>query len=75
MAIGVFLFWLSRQDFKNALLIIVSGILIVVVGHLGAVMGALLIGTAGVLLCYIAGFWSIGLGVKRLLKKTHTTSN
>jgi O-antigen/teichoic acid export membrane protein len=66
---------LSRQAFKNDLLTIVSGIFMVVVGHLGAVMGALLVGTAGVLLCYIAGFWSIALGIKRLVNKTHTTSN
>ena len=46
-----------------------------VVGHIGAVMGALLIGTAGLLSCYIAGLWSIGLGVKCLVKKTHTTLN
>jgi hypothetical protein len=68
MIIGGFLFWLSRQVLKNALLILVSGILMVVVGHLGAVMGAMLVGTAGAILCYAAGFWSIGLGIKRLVK-------
>ena len=73
MIIGGFLFWLSRQALKNALLTVVSGILMVVVGHLGAVMGVLLVGTAGLLLCYIAGFWSIVLGIKRLIEKTHTT--
>jgi len=73
MIIGGFLFWLSRQVLKNALLTVVSGILMVVVGHLGAVMGVLLVGTAGLLLCYIAGFWSIVLGIKRLIEKTHTT--
>lgn len=73
MIIGGFLFWLSRQALKNALLTVVSGILMVVVGHLGAVMGVLLVGTAGLLLCYIAGFWSIVLGIKRLVDKTHKT--
>ena len=73
MIIGGFLFWLSRQVLKNALLTVVSGILMVVVGHLGAVMGVLLVGTAGLLLCYIAGFWSIVLGIKRLVDKTHKT--
>lgn len=75
MLIGVFLFWLSRQEIKHALFIIISGIFMLVVGHLGAVMGALLVGTAGLLLCYIAGFWSIGLGIKGLVKKTNTRSN
>jgi hypothetical protein len=75
MIIGAFLFWLSRQVFKKALLTMVSGILMVVVGHLGAVMGALLVGTGGLLLCYIAGFWSIGLGIKRLINKRNITSN
>ena len=73
MIIGGFLFWLSRQALKNALLTVVSGIVMVVVGHLGAVMGVLLVGTAGLLLCYIAGFWSIVLGIKRLVDKTHKT--
>jgi hypothetical protein len=73
MIIGGFLFWLSRQALKNALLTVVSGILMVVIGHLGAVMGVLLVGTAGLLLCYIAGFWSIVLGIKRLVDKTHKT--
>jgi len=73
MIIGGFLFWLGRQVLKNALLTVVSGILMVVVGHLGAVMGVLLVGTAGLLLCYIAGFWSIVLGIKRLVDKTHKT--
>ena len=73
MIIGGFLFWLGRQVLKNALLTVVSGILMVVVGHLGAVMGVLLVGTAGLLFCYIAGFWSIVLGIKRLVDKTHKT--
>ena len=73
MIIGGFLFWLGRQVLKNALLTVVSGILMVVIGHLGAVMGVLLVGTAGLLLCYIAGFWSIVLGIKRLVDKTHKT--
>ena len=73
MIIGGFLFWLSRQALKNALLTVVSGIVMVVVGHLGAVMGVLLVGTAGLLLCYIAGFSSIVLGIKRLVDKTHKT--
>jgi hypothetical protein len=73
MIIGGFLFWLSRQVFKNAFLTILSGVLMIVVGHIGAIMGALLVGTAGVLLCYITGFWSIGLGIKRLVNKTDAT--
>jgi hypothetical protein len=36
-----------------------GGILTVFLGHLGAVAGALYVGTAGVVCCYIAGIWII----------------
>ncbi len=48
--------------------IALGGILTVVLGHLGAVAGAIYIGTLGLLLCYIAGFWMLGIAL--LGKKT-----
>ena len=39
--------------------ILLGGILTIVLGHLGAIAGAIYIGTAGMLLCYIAGIWLI----------------
>lgn len=39
-------------------LILLGGVLTVVLGHIGAVWGAIYVGTVGLLLCYIAGFWS-----------------
>jgi hypothetical protein len=36
-----------------------AGILTVVLGHLGAIAGAIYIGTLGLLLCYVAGFWTL----------------
>jgi len=69
LIIGGFLFWLSRQEIISTLKTILAGILMIVVGHLGAVMGALLVGTAGVLMCYIAGIWHIVLGIKSMLIK------
>ncbi len=42
------------RDLKNS---IVGGILTILLGHLGAVTGALYIGTAGVVLCYGAAIW------------------
>ena len=30
-----------------------------VLGHLGAIAGALYVGTIGVLLCYVAGIWGM----------------
>jgi hypothetical protein len=44
-------------------LIALGGILTVVLGHLGAVWGALYVGTLGLLLCYIAGFWLLGVAI------------
>lgn len=44
---------------------IVLGLFTVVFGHLGAIAGALLVGTAGLLLCYIAVFWLMGIGIRQ----------
>ena len=42
---------------------LLGGVLTVVLGHIGAVWGAIYIGTAGLLLCYIAGFWLLIAGI------------
>jgi len=41
------------------LYVALAGILTVVLGHLGAIAGAIYIGTLGLLLCYVAGFWTL----------------
>ena len=40
-------------------LVILGGVLTIVLGHVGAVWGAIYVGTVGLLLCYVAGFWTI----------------
>jgi uncharacterized BrkB/YihY/UPF0761 family membrane protein len=49
--------------------IAIAGLLTVILGHLGAVAGAIYVGTTGLLLCYIGGFWAIVLGFFRCRKK------
>lgn len=44
--------------------LILSGILTIILGHLGAIAGALYVGTVGVLLCYIAGVWLIVTAIR-----------
>jgi hypothetical protein len=39
--------------------VLLGGAPTIVLGHVGAVAGALYIGTLGMLLCYIAGIWVI----------------
>ena len=46
-------------------IIALGGILTVVLGHLGAIAGALYVGTAGMLCCYIAGIWIIIIALTR----------
>jgi hypothetical protein len=41
-----------------------AGLLTIVLGHLGAITGALYVGTLGVILCYIAGVWIFVTGMK-----------
>jgi hypothetical protein len=43
---------------------ILSGILTIILGHLGAIAGAIYVGTVGVLLYYIAGVWLIVIAIR-----------
>ncbi|MCK5454797.1 MAG: hypothetical protein KAJ16_10565 [Calditrichia bacterium] len=54
---------LYRKDQRG--LLILAGILTLILGHLGAIAGALYIGTLGVILCYIAGIWILLAGLKK----------
>ena len=40
-------------------LIALGGALTVILGHVGSVWGVIYVGTLGLLLCYIAGFWML----------------
>ena len=42
---------------RNKRMRILGSILTVILGHLGAVFGALYLGTIGVFLCYLGGIW------------------
>jgi uncharacterized BrkB/YihY/UPF0761 family membrane protein len=42
--------------------IMLAGILTILLGHIGAIAGAIYIGTVGVVLCYTAGIWAIVAG-------------
>ncbi|MGD9403313.1 MAG: hypothetical protein PVF95_13730 [bacterium] len=59
MVIGAVILWLARAQYPRREHRIVKAILTMVLGHLGAIAGALLVGTAGMALCYIAGVWLI----------------
>ena len=59
VAIGAIILWLARTQYPHKKRRILAGILTMVLGHLGAIAGALLVGTAGMALCYIAGVWLI----------------
>ena len=63
MLIGGFLFWFGRLEHSTPGRLIIAGFVTIVFGHLGAVTGALLVGTAGVLFCYVAGLWFLVLAV------------
>ena len=63
MAIGAFLFWFGCLERNTTGRLILAGVVTIVFGHLGAIAGALLIGTAGVLCCYVAGVWFLILAV------------
>lgn len=63
--IGSVLCWIAHREPGRPSAKLAVGLLTMVLGHLGALAGALLVGTAGVLLCYIAGIWLIVKGVRK----------
>jgi hypothetical protein len=69
MLIGGFLFWFGRLENSSTPRLFLAGLVSIVIGHLGAIAGALLIGTAGLLCCYVAGVWFLVLGIKSLKRR------
>lgn len=70
IAIGLVIVFLVVPFYKrtNRGVVALVGILTIVLGHVGAIAGAIYVGTVGMLLCYIAGIWVLvaaAIGVKR----------
>ena len=59
--IGILIVWVVEPlyDRQKRPYLALAGILTVVLGHIGAIAGAIYIGTLGLLLCYVAGFWTL----------------
>ena len=68
LAILLWILPLYKQQKRG--LIALGGILTVVLGHVGAVWGAIYVGTVGLLLCYVAGFWLILVAITGFPEKT-----
>jgi len=64
MVIGGALIWLALHEPAGPLGKVAAGLGTVVLGHLGAITGALLVGTAGMALSYVAGIWLVVRGVR-----------
>jgi hypothetical protein len=71
LLIGLLILLVVRPLYKQQKrgLVFPAGILTVVLGHVGAIWGAIYVGTLGLLLCYIAGFWLIIVSLAAFLKK------
>jgi len=74
--IGTVLVWMALHEPASPPGKLAVGLLTVVLGHLGAIVGALLVGTAGMLLCYVAGIWLVvrGLRERRCQSRKHNHS-
>jgi len=68
--IGGTLVWIATHEPASPPAKVLFGLLTVVLGHLGAIAGALLVGTAGLLLSYVSGFWLIGRGIKASFRRS-----
>ena len=62
--IGSVLVWIALHEPAGSLGKVIFGLLTVVLGHLGAIAGALLVGTAGLILCYVTGIWLVMRGLR-----------
>jgi hypothetical protein len=51
-------------EHRNRWLLALAGILTIVIGHAGAVAGAIYVGTVGVALCFTAGMWVLIAAVR-----------
>jgi hypothetical protein len=61
--IGSVLVWIALHEPAGPIGKVTVGLLTVVLGHLGGIAGALLIGTAGLILCYVTGIWLVVRGL------------
>ncbi|UCG92610.1 MAG: hypothetical protein JSV97_02565 [candidate division WOR-3 bacterium] len=50
---------------RKRLVIVLAGIFTIVLGHAGAVAGAIYVGTVGMVLCYVAGIWVLVAAARR----------
>ncbi len=64
-AIGLIIVFLIVPIYerRNRGFVVFGGVLTIVLGHLGAIAGAIYVGTVGMVLCYAAGVWAIGVMV------------
>ena len=63
--IGSVLVWIAFHEPAAPSGKVAVGLLTVILGHLGAIAGALLVGTTGMLLCYVAGIWLVVRGLRQ----------
>lgn len=62
--IGSVLVWIALHEPAGSPGKVVFGLFTVILGHLGAITGALLVGTAGLILCYVTGIWLVVRGLR-----------
>jgi hypothetical protein len=77
IAIGLIVIFIITPIYKRRSrgLIALGGSLTIILGHIGAIAGALYIGTAGMVLCYIAGMWLLVVAIKRPKKETDCSAD
>jgi uncharacterized BrkB/YihY/UPF0761 family membrane protein len=66
IVIGIVIVFLVVPLFerRNRALLALGGVLTIVLGHAGAIAGAIYVGTLGVILCYIAGVWMLVIAAR-----------
>ena len=62
----IIIYYLPKlSDLQSRSKRLLGGTLTILLGHAGAVYGALYLGTVGVILCYIAGMWILIHNLRR----------
>jgi hypothetical protein len=59
VALGAAIIVLATRSPRSRRGEMVLAVIMMALGHAGAIAGALIVGTAGMVLCYVAGIWRI----------------
>lgn len=59
VGLGIAIIVLAVRNCRSRKAEVITAVIMMALGHAGAIAGALIVGTAGMVLCYVSGIWRI----------------